>query len=298
MSAPSRTLLSSAAVAATTGLLATRARGPLRVALGAGAGVALAVTANEAAGKPVPFLRWSFLRIIVHLKRVMTEWQVGDGREEALAAYVVENAQKGDIDDVLRVIDDYSRNQAYLINVGDEKGEILDAAVRKAAPSLILELGTYCGYGALRLARSAPAARVYSVELIAANADIARRVLAHAGVGDRVTVVVGQLEAGETRRHLRDDCGFAEGALDFVFLDHDKEAYLPDLLRIEEEGWLHPGSVVVADNIKFPGAPAYHSHMKEAEGLSWRTVEHATHVEYQTMMKDLVLESTYLGTSG
>ena len=43
-----------------------------------------------------------------------------------------------------------------LINVGDEKGALLDAAVRRADPALALELGTYCGYGALRIARAAP----------------------------------------------------------------------------------------------------------------------------------------------
>jgi catechol O-methyltransferase len=37
--------------------------------------------------------------------------------------------------------------------------------------------------------------------------------------------------------------------------------------------------------------------MQEREGSQWRTVEHATHVEYQTLIKDLVLESEYLGES-
>jgi catechol O-methyltransferase len=35
--------------------------------------------------------------------------------------------------------------------------------------------------------------------------------------------------------------------------------------------------------------------MKEQEGRSWRTTEHKTHVEYQSWIKDLVLESVYLG---
>jgi catechol O-methyltransferase len=35
--------------------------------------------------------------------------------------------------------------------------------------------------------------------------------------------------------------------------------------------------------------------MKANEGRSWRTVEHDAHVEYQTLLKDLVLESEYLG---
>ena len=44
-----------------------------------------------------------------------------------------------------------------------------------------------------------------------------------------------------------------------------------------------------------PGAPEYRAYMKANEGSTWRTVEHETHVEYQTLIKDLVLESEYLG---
>jgi predicted O-methyltransferase YrrM len=32
------------------------------------------------------------------------------------------------------------------------------------------------------------------------------------------------------------------------------------------ERWLHPGSVVVADNILVPGAPAYRAHMRDNDG--------------------------------
>jgi predicted O-methyltransferase YrrM len=75
-------------------------------------------------------------------------------------------------------------------------------------------------------------------------------------------------------RRVRDEHGFGGDSLDFVFLDHDKDAYLPDLQRSRDEGWLHPGSVVVADNIKLPGVPAYRSYMKDHEGTLWRTTEH------------------------
>jgi catechol O-methyltransferase len=34
--------------------------------------------------------------------------------------------------------------------------------------------------------------------------------------------------------------------------------------------------------------------MKENEGRSWRSTEHKTHAEYQTLIKDLVLESVRL----
>jgi catechol O-methyltransferase len=55
--------------------------------------------------------------------------------------------------------------------------------------------------------------------------------------------------------------------------------------------------VVVADNVKFPGAPDYREHMTAHEGKDWRTKEHETHVEYQSLIKDLVLESEYLGAA-
>ncbi len=54
--------------------------------------------------------------------------------------------------DVIRVIDEFCMNRSVMVNVGDEKGEILDRAVRRASPKLLLELGTYCGYSALRMA--------------------------------------------------------------------------------------------------------------------------------------------------
>jgi catechol O-methyltransferase len=240
-------------------------------------------------------VRWSFWRMLIGVPKFARTGQVGDGREAAVVDYVVQNARAGDIVDVLATIDKFAYERSFLINVGDEKGSLLDAAVRRADPSLALELGTYCGYSALRIARAAPSARVYSVECAAANAENARRIWAHAGVGDRVSCVVGTIgDGGRTLDVLASQPGFTAGALDFVFLDHDKDAYLPDLQGIVERGWLHPGSIVVADNVKFPGAPKYRAYMRQ-QGKQWKTVEHKTHAEYQTLFADLVLESEYLG---
>jgi catechol O-methyltransferase len=252
---------------------------------------------SEIGGKRLPFLRWSAVRMILGYRHLTTKWQVGDGREEALAAYVVSRAREGDVEDVIRVIDEFCYQRSVMMNVGDEKGEILDRAVQRARPRRILELGTYCGYSALRIARVMPVdAALYSVEFSQANADIARRIWEHAGVASRVTVVVGSLgDGGTTIARLESDHGFNAGTVDFVFIDHDKAAYLPDLQRILDLGWLRPGSVIVADNVKVPGAPAYRAYMRAHQDENWRTVEHPAHVEYQSLFKDLVLESTYLG---
>lgn len=231
------------------------------------------------------------------MKRLTTEWQVGDGREAKLREYVLENAKPGEIADAIRVVDEFGYNKSFLINVGDEKGKILDDAVRRANAKKILELGTYCGYSSMRMAAAATEAHIYSLEFNADNAEIARSIHKHAGVDDRITVILGTLDDGKTADALETEHGFAPGSVDLVFLDHAKEAYLPDIKMIVERGWLHPGSIAVGDNIKFPGAPEYHAYMKENEGKLWKTDEHHTHAEYQSVIKDIVLVSEYLGSS-
>src|SRR6202011_4252692 len=100
---------------------------------------------------------------------------------------------------------------------------------------------------------------------------------------------------GATIERLESDHGLARGAVGLVFIDHAKDAYLADLERIVRRGWLHPGSIVVADNIKLPGAPDYRAHMRAQDGKAWRSIEHDTHAEYQTFLRDIVLESEYVG---
>jgi catechol O-methyltransferase len=231
------------------------------------------------------------------LRHLNREWQVGDGREEALAAFVERRAARGDPDHVIQIIDDFCYTQSIMMNVGDEKGALLDGAIRRVQPLKVLELGTYCGYSALRIVRTMPSGgHLYSIEFNAANAEVAQRVWRHAGIQDRVTVIVGSLgDGGLTLDRLASDHGFVAGSLDFVFIDHDKAAYLPDLEHILARNWLRTGAVVVADNMRFPGSPAYRAYMNAHEGGRWRTVEHDTHVEYQSLLKDRVLESEYLG---
>src|SRR4051794_39420939 len=93
--------------------------------------------------KSFPFFRWSFLRLILGMKKLERDWQVGDGREEAALKYVLSHARKGDIDSVIAVIDEFAYKHSFLINVGDEKGKLMDAAIKTAQPKLAIELGAY-----------------------------------------------------------------------------------------------------------------------------------------------------------
>jgi catechol O-methyltransferase len=251
----------------------------------------------EIGGRRAPFLRRSALSLALAARRMSREGRVDDGREEALLDYVREQATEGDLAGTIAAIDRFCYERAVMMNVGDEKGAILESAVARARSSRALELGAYCGYSALRIIQaSEPGARLYSIERSAANAAIARAIIAHAGVADRVSVIEGALDdRGATISRLRAEHGLAPGCLDFLFIDHDKLAYVLDLERVLECRWLRPGAIVVADNIRIPGAPAYRSYMRAQEGRRFRTREHRTHLEYQSLIRDLMLESEYLG---
>ena len=240
---------------------------------------------------------WSWIRLVTAIPHFNRTGQVGDGREAAVRDHVLAHATAGAPESVLAAVDAFARGRRTLVAVGDEKGLILDAVVRRVQPKLALELGTYCGYSAIRTARLLPpGSRLVSVEFSAANAEIARTLIAHAGLADRVTVVVGTLgDGGTTIRTLTNEHGFAPGEVDFVFIDHIKDAYLSDLRLMLSADWLHQGSIVLADNIKFPGVPDYRKYMRTTEGSAWRTTWHRTHVEYQSMVSDLMLESEFLG---
>ena len=102
-----------------------------------------------------------------------------------------------------------------------------------------------------------------------------------------------------TRRsqELESEHAIENGSMDFVFIDHDKSAYLPDLkLILRTRAGCIRAAMVVADNMQTAGSTRLpRVHAETEEGRSWCTNEHETHVEYQSLLKDLVLESDYLG---
>jgi catechol O-methyltransferase len=54
----------------------------------------------------------------------------------------------------------------------------------------------------------------------------------------------------------------SHGAFDFIFIDHSGYRYLPDLLELEKLGGIKKSTIVVGDNILFPGAPEYLQYFK------------------------------------
>lgn len=66
-------------------------------------------------------------------------------------------------------------------------GQIVDAVIREHSPSLVLELGAYCGYSAVRMARLlAPGARLLTMEMNPDFAAITQQMVDFAGLQDKV----------------------------------------------------------------------------------------------------------------
>jgi hypothetical protein len=58
-----------------------------------------------------------------------------------LQNYVLNNAQQGDIQNIIDTIDQFGWNKQWLMNIGDRKGKILDQAIQTRKPKTVLELG-------------------------------------------------------------------------------------------------------------------------------------------------------------
>ncbi len=128
--------------------------------------------------------------------------------------------------------------------VGPAVGRFLAQLVRMTGARRVFELGSAIGYSTVWLARAVgPEGRVFYTDGSGENTVEARRNLEEAGVGDRVTVLVGDALA-----HLAE----AEGEFDLVFNDVDKEGY-PEVLR-QAVPRLRAGGLLVTDNVLWDGA--------------------------------------------
>lgn len=149
------------------------------------------------------------------------------------------------------------------IQVSPPQGKLLELLVRLVGARKVLEFGTLGGYSAILMARVLPEdGRLITLEAKAEYAEVARRSIERAGVGERVEVRVGP--ALEALPGLEE-----AGPFDLVFIDADK-VNTPNYFRWALEH-TRPGGLIVADNVVRDGALAEAENPDEA-GQAQRTL--------------------------
>ncbi|CAN2389198.1 catechol O-methyltransferase activity [Pristimantis euphronides] len=223
-----------------------------------------------------------------YLERIR-DFLSGTTRPVRILQYVQRCAKHGDVLSVISAIDSYCSKVEWAMNVGDKKGEILDAVVLETRPRYVLELGTYCGYSTLRIAHLLPpGARLITIEMNPHYAQVAREMFQHAGVDAQVELLVGSSSALIPQLKKKLDIE----KFDLVFIDHWKVSYLPDTKLLEECGLLKPGSVLLADNVICPGAPDYLDYVRNSP--LYQSQYFPSKLEY-LQVEDGVEKSVFLG---
>jgi len=194
------------------------------------------------------------LSSIPNTRRPLPQSDFHELRERSLLQYVIAESKEGDADSVTAAMDTFW--DTYFNGEGTAEWQLrvnaLDQAITAKSPKTVMEIGTYCGYTAVRIGRLLPpGGKLISVEMDPLYAAIATKIVEHAGLGGRVSVEIGtvkdRLEAVKSKYSL-------SGPLDAVLLDHEVSLYLPDLQRLEGEGLITKGTVVLCDWSLYPGS--------------------------------------------
>lgn len=134
------------------------------------------------------------------------------------------------------------------IAVSAPQGKLLMLLAKMIQARDILEIGTLGGYSTIWMARAlAKGGRLVTLESNPAHAEVARRNVAHAGLGQVVEVIVGP--AIETLPALVES---RRGPFDLIFIDADKPGipeYFAWSLKLARRG-----SAIVVDNVVRDGA--------------------------------------------
>jgi caffeoyl-CoA O-methyltransferase len=145
--------------------------------------------------------------------------------------------------------------------VSRSEGQILHALVKDVDAKTVVEIGTFRGYSGtwIALALRETGGRLTTYEIDPEYAAIARANFRRAGVGDLVTIVLGDA-------HL--ELPKATGAVDLAFIDADKEGYLDYLEKLLPR--VRVGGLIVADNANMSGAEPFRDALLANKALDTR----------------------------
>ena len=242
---------------------------------------------------------------------------------------------------VLDLVDSYCLSRHWMMHVGPKKayplrnfisGSVMEYETQKDdKPFTIVELGTYCGYSSIFIAKTILEHRlgnrrqtstiggsskgaaetsetdddfsfhIYSVEVVEKFAAVAKELIQLAGMESYISILLikepdiieaaaqkgkGQSSplSSQLKRRLpvskrNEDEAFA---IDFLFVDHDKSLYLPNLQELEQSRMIRKGTHVAADNVIFAQIQDYRNHMAilADKGIVSTRLEDSLFVEY------------------
>lgn len=137
------------------------------------------------------------------------------------------------------------------MQISPEQGQLMDFLVRALGVRRAIEVGTYTGYSALRVAMALPPdGTLLCCDVSEDYTAVGRPFWAEAGLSDRIDLRIAP--AAKTLSTLVDNG--EGGTWDWIFIDADKTGYATyvDL----SFALLRPGGVVAIDNVLWSGAVA------------------------------------------
>jgi catechol O-methyltransferase len=200
--------------------------------------------------------------------------------------YIFETAIHENPKSVLDAMDNFAKNNRFLMNVGNEKGALLVEEIVKLGPEInVLELGSFCGYSSILMAMNMDQkSQITSFEINGKYAKIAREIIEFSGLSNKIVIKVGA--SGNLIPKL-------DKKFDLIFIDHWKDLYKKDLIMIEENNLIKQGSIIFADNVgPLFGNKDYLQYVRNNEKFVSRNI--ATSIEYSSA-EDAVEISSYQG---
>jgi len=157
---------------------------------------------------------------------------------------------------ILDTIDNFGWNKAFLMNIGDEKGFLLERAIKEKNPKNCLELGVYLGYSSIRILRNLNEdSMLTSIEASSKYYEISQEIVSHSGLSNQWNPLKGR---------AKNVIPLLNEKYDFVFLDHWKDEYLSDLKTLQSLGLLNDGATILADNVVLFNMEDYLSYVRNS----------------------------------
>lgn len=223
---------------------------------------------------------------------------------------------------ILSVVDVYCHEEQWMFHIGQDKGKVLKAFLKECIehkkeeyqqlnknrmeegeesqdqpPLVLVEIGTYCGYSAILLAKSIRELdpdlkfHIYTVETNSQNIMVASSMVLMSKFHEKITILhhqpANESLASLLKRQMKRPSTSGSAPpddvvpADFVFFDHDKERYLDHLIEFEVNGIVQKGSYVAADNVLFHRLDGYRHHMNKLQrrGVTQTRMAHVS-LEY------------------